>query len=231
MSNRNEHPLCFGCGLRHDPRRACQASKVESSFAGFAICLVLMAAIFAYGFLSSKCSAAIVHVDCQLTITTETPFGLDPSMPPDMLFTPKMGAGWEISANWRDLYTTGSFRAYNGVLWQCAAGEETFPAYWPTSALMWGGQWENDGAPVYVMLFSNPENNRDWSNTHHGWLRLGWNPDNSLTLYEWAYETAHDTPLIVGAVPEPEYWMLAAVTLVCLILMRRKRTDNLKQQP
>jgi hypothetical protein len=46
--------------------------------------------------------------------------------------------------------------------------------------------------------------------THYGWVRLG-APIAGLNggwIYEYAYETRPDTPILAGAVPEPSTWAL-----------------------
>jgi hypothetical protein len=163
-----------------------------------------------------------VHVSGGMTITTRTEWGLDPSQPPDVVFAPKAGMGWEIARNW-EVNKNASFVAYEGILAQLLPPCPTIAAHWPASALMWGGWWANDGRPVYVGIFANPADNGAAESTHHGWLRLSINPDFSLTLHDWAFETEPGTPIVAGAVPEPKTWMLVAAALVGLVLLRRVR--------
>jgi hypothetical protein len=147
-----------------------------------------------------------------------------PDQSDDVVFTPKVGQGWEIARNWTS-NKNASFMAYGMTLAQLLPPYPTIAAHWPASALLWGGWWRNDGVPVYVGMFTNlPEDDGDIGATHPGWLRLSWNPDGSLTLYDWAYETEHDTPIVAGAIPEPRPWRFLAFSLVCLLALRRKRS-------
>jgi hypothetical protein len=63
--------------------------------------------------------------------------------------------------------------------------------------------------------------------THYGWVRLG-APLAGLNggwIYEYAYETRPDTPILTGAVPEPSTWaLLGAAGLLFWWYGRRRKT-------
>jgi hypothetical protein len=57
---------------------------------------------------------------------------------------------------------------------------------------------------------------------HYGWVRF---ETNGLFGFEdWAYETAPNTPIAAGAVPEPSTWTLLAAGAATLLLRRKFRS-------
>jgi hypothetical protein len=61
-------------------------------------------------------------------------------------------------------------------------------------------------------------------NTHYGWIRIGAPVPifNGGWIYDFAYETQPDTPILAGAVPEPSAWTLAALGALTFLFLRRR---------
>jgi hypothetical protein len=69
---------------------------------------------------------------------------------------------------------------------------------------------------------------------HYAWLRLQVAADgSSLTIVDWAYEDAPNTPISAGAVPEPGSAGLVGLGLLALgargVRHRRKRLAELER--
>lgn len=64
-------------------------------------------------------------------------------------------------------------------------------------------------------------------NTHYGWIRLGAPLPflNGGWIYDFAYETRPDTPILAGAIPEPSAWVLLSVGGIGILWFRRKRNE------
>jgi hypothetical protein len=65
-------------------------------------------------------------------------------------------------------------------------------------------------------------------NTHYGWIRLGAPLPflNGGWIYDFAYETRPDTPILAGAVPEPSTWALLVGGGVLMVWFTRKRNER-----
>lgn len=81
----------------------------------------------------------------------------------------------------------------------------------------WSGTAITDG---YVGIEVNPGDG-----THYGWLHFIDNPTtptHSLTLVDWAYESAVGVGISTSAVPEPSSLALAGVGLASLLILRKR---------
>jgi hypothetical protein len=69
--------------------------------------------------------------------------------------------------------------------------------------------------------------------THYGWIHLVHDNEGveplSLTIQDWAWETQADTPIIVGAIPEPSSGILTMVGTLSLLQLARSRRRRRKQ--
>lgn len=65
-------------------------------------------------------------------------------------------------------------------------------------------------------------------NTHCGWIRLGAPLPfmNGGWIYDYAYETCPDTPILAGAIPEPSTWALLVGGGVFMVWFRRKTNER-----
>ncbi len=65
-------------------------------------------------------------------------------------------------------------------------------------------------------------------NTHYGWIRLGAPLPflNGGWIYDYAYETRPDTPILAGAIPEPSTWALLVGGGVLMVWFSRKRNER-----
>jgi hypothetical protein len=81
----------------------------------------------------------------------------------------------------------------------------------------WSGTAITDG---YVGIELNPGDG-----THYGWLHFIDNPTtptHSLTLVDWAYESAVGVGISTSAVPEPSSLALGGVGIAALIILRKR---------
>lgn len=133
----------------------------------------------------------------------------------DFVFTSKAGY-WRVD-RYDAANKNGRMLASDGNLIRLFEGQTTWSdSLWPSHGDL-EGQWLPDGSTGCVGLLTNPLDDGEMEHYRHGWLRLSWNTDRSLTLYDWAYETSLNTPITV---PEKRWLFL----LGGLILLRRKRT-------
>src|SRR5215472_17326334 len=81
----------------------------------------------------------------------------------------------------------------------------------------WSGTAITDG---YVGIELNPGDG-----THYGWLHFIDNPTtptHSLTLVDWAYESAVGVGISTSAVPEPSSLALGGVGMAALLMLRKR---------
>lgn len=136
---------------------------------------------------------------------------LDPDPTPNFEFRFKFGQ-WSIQG-----YGDSTMMAYGGTLAPILFGYGTLSGgYWPQTAYV-RSMWAPDGTSHYVGLFSGG---------HHQLLRIGWNQDGSLTVYDWAYESISGVELQVADIPETKWLLLAPAGLVALCFRRLRATGE-----
>ena len=146
-------------------------------------------------------SAFVIQPSSTSAIIGQQPF-LD--FPDDVWVVP-LSAGTEIGPNaagygWFD----GS---YDMPLFTAARDSVTAGYFTGLESAFLGFQFQGDGQ------------------THYGWMRVGC-PLAGLNvgwIYDYAYETAPDTPIFAGAVPEPSALSLGILGLLALIVHKRLR--------
>lgn len=222
---KHEFPQCDICGQRHGWNERCGQNDCDrGALTGPLAALGLILAVCLFAGLSATCHGAVVAYNNTFTATEPFEFSLDPSLKTDIVFSLNSESQWTIGSNTAHNKNT-HFHAYEGILAQLLPGWETFFEVWPDEAVLSGLWWKANGVPVYVAVYSNPEDDGRIENIHHGYIHLAVNPDNSLTIHDWAFENIGDTPIIVGSVPEPATVFILSA-LAALLLLRRNRTDR-----
>lgn len=73
---------------------------------------------------------------------------------------------------------------------------------WSAAGQLTTPQWAPDNSIGYLGARANPAT--DSSTFYYGWVRVSYNTDHSMTLYDWAYESTPNTSIAAGTtVPEP----------------------------
>ena len=49
-----------------------------------------------------------------------------------------------------------------------------------------------------------------------------YNPDNTITLFDWAYEATPNTPILAGVVPEPSTCLFLWFGTLSIVLFRKR---------
>lgn len=120
-----------------------------------------------------------------------------------------------------------------------AAGYNWFtdPAFGSLLAVTYDG---GAGGPLHEGYFTGVESAclglefQQDDQTYYGWLRVGtpYTGLDALWLYDYAYQTTPNTPILAGEVPEPTALMLFALGgLVAAIAGRRTKVTRLPRNP
>lgn len=80
---------------------------------------------------------------------------------------------------------------------------------WSSAGQLATPQWAPDNTIGYLGARANPA--ADSSTFYYGWIRVSYNSDHSMTLYDWAYESSPNLPIAAGTVPEPSFLFLGLV--------------------
>ena len=141
-------------------------------------------------------------------VLTYPPAGLDINS-----FLPVLAAGTEIgpvppspSLIWRETENLPAFGPYSATY--NAANNAGYAGYWQAVQGYTG---------VEFYIGADP---------HYAWIRLGapLRGTHGGYIYDYAYETRPDTPILAGAVPEPCTWaLLVAGGFLFLLCGRKKR--------
>lgn len=119
--------------------------------------------------------------------------------------------------------------AYNGLTYPMAAGKESMlDGLWPGDAQI-TGWWQPTGEDKYLGVYSADP--ADPAKVYHGWVRLSWNRDGTATVYDYAYESAPNTPITIGAttaVPEIETPLLFFAGCVVFFCFMRSQKLSLQ---
>jgi hypothetical protein len=60
--------------------------------------------------------------------------------------------------------------------------------------------------------------------THYGWMEIYNYPNIAAgQVLAWAYESAPNTPIAAGAVPEPSAFVLISLSALAFYALRRKK--------
>ncbi len=107
-----------------------------------------------------------------------------------------------------------------GQLTQFALGAPIGPgSEWSSTSSIATPNWDQDSSVSIVGVRANPD--EDNSTYYYGWLRIAWNPDTTITFYDWAYESTANQSIAAGAVPEISTTAILAISLIGLA--RRSR--------
>lgn len=93
-----------------------------------------------------------------------------------------------------------------------SAGPVTVPHRW-SSGGGWLDLWPVDTPAYFGFEFRG----------HHAWAYLQYDEWERITLYGMGYETEPNTPIAMGAVPEPGAFAIVAASVVCVSRLRGRR--------
>jgi len=116
---------------------------------------------------------------------------------------------------------TADVLSAGGFVQQLSLGSPIGPAQsWAASGLLSSLQWESDGTVGFLGVRANPAT--DSSTYYYGSVRIAYNPDSSITLFDWAYESTPNSPILAGAVPEPSTCLFLCLGTLSILLLRKR---------